>query len=145
MKISHFELFILENLYHLWKEHGTTKVKTFEAIIKEYDYKEQNIRKPLKKLISAGLVDADSTCAWLTKNGIRQMHSADSHEKVREKEGDKESVRLEIRFLENFEQAISKSELTVPEREIWLNGIRMMNQNPVFLKALEEALRAITK
>ena len=140
MKKSPFEQFILENLYTLWKEHGTSRVKTFEAILEEYDFKEQNIRKSLKKLISAGFVDADSTCAWLTTKGIRHMSAAKSCDTVPENREDKASVRIEIRFLKNFEQAIDKSELTAPEREMWLNGIRQMSQNPVLLKAVEVAL-----
>ena len=142
---SPFEQFILENLYNLWKEHGTSRVKPFEAIIKEFDFKEQNIRKPLKKLISAGLVDVDSACAWLTKKGIRQMSAAKSYDTIAENRGDKASVRIEIEFLKNFEQAINKSELTVSEREMWLNGIKQMSQNPVLLKAVEAALNATLK
>ncbi len=145
IKISPFQQFILENLYNLWKEHGASKVKTFEAIIEEYDYKEQNIRKPLKKLISTGLVDADSTCAWLTKMGVRQMNATYPNDKSTDNQKDKTSVRIEINFLENFEQAISKSELTAPEREMWLSGIKQMSQNPVLLKAVEKALNATIK
>ncbi len=145
MKISPFEQFILENLYNLWKEYGTTKVKTFESIIQEYDFKELNIRKPLRKLISAGLVDADSTCAWLTKTGISQMTATYRNNKVAEKQEGKASVRIEIDFIKNFEQAISKSELTAPEKEMWLSGIKQMSQNPVLLKAVEEALKASIK
>ena len=142
MKISPFEQFILVNLYNLWKEHGTSKAKTFEAIIEEYDFKEKNIRKPLKTLISAGLVDADSTCAWLTKKGIRQMNAANPYDKVTENQENNTPVRIEINFIKNFEQAISKSELTPPEREVWLNGIKQMSQNPVLLKAIVVALKA---
>ena len=117
MKITPFEQFILVNLYNLWKEHGTSKVKTFEALIEEYEFKEKNIRKPLKKLISAGLVDSDTYSAWITKNGIRQMQAADILDKVKVKQEDKASDRIEINFLKNFEQAISKSELTEPENK----------------------------
>ena len=46
-----FEQFILENLYNLWKEHGTSKVKPLQALIEEYGFQEKNIRKPLKRLI----------------------------------------------------------------------------------------------
>ncbi|MDR4498833.1 MAG: hypothetical protein MRK02_13080 [Candidatus Scalindua sp.] len=120
-------------------------MKTFEAILEEYGFKEQNIRKPLKKLISAGLVDADSTCAWLTTKGIRQMNAAKSYDTVPENREEKASVRIEIRFLKNLEKAIGKSELTVPEREMWLNGIQQMSQNPVLVKAVEAALNATLK
>ncbi len=65
-----FEQFILENLHNLWKEHGTSKVKPLQALIEEYGFQEQNIIKPLKRLIREGLVDADSYCAWITKKGI---------------------------------------------------------------------------
>ena len=145
MKITPFEQFILVNLYNLWKEHGTSKVKTFEALIEEYEFKEKNIRKPLKKLISAGLVDSDTYSAWITKNGIRQMQAADILDKVKVKQEDKASDRIEINFLKNFEQAISKSELTEPEKQMWLNGINQMSQNPVLLKAVEAALNATIK
>jgi len=40
-----FEQFILENLYNLWKEHGTSKVKPLQALIEEYGFKEKNIRR----------------------------------------------------------------------------------------------------
>ncbi len=145
MKISLFEQFILENLYTLWKEYGTSKVKTFESIMEEYDYKETDIRKPLRKLISAGLVDSDSTCAWLTEKGIRQMNAAMTSAKVEESQGDKATGRIEIRFLKNFEQAINKSEFTAAEREVWLSGLKQMSQNPVILKAVEQALRDTIK
>ncbi len=145
MKISPFEQFILESLYNLWKEHGTSKVKTFEAIIEEYEFKEQNIRKPLRKLVSAGLVDTDTTCAWLTKTGIRQMNAIYPIDKTTENQEDRKSVRIEINFIKNFEQAITKSELTAPEKEMWLSGIKQMSQNPVLLKTVEEALKATLK
>ena len=67
------EQFILENLFNLWKEHGTSKVKPLQALIEESGFQEENIRKPLKKLITAGLVDADSYSAWITKKGIVKM------------------------------------------------------------------------
>ncbi len=142
MKPTPFQQFILVSLYKLWKEHGTTKVKTFDAIIEEYDFKEQNIRKPLRILVSAGLVESDSTCAWLTRKGILQMQAAYVSDKAGEKNEGKVSDRIEIEFIKNFEQAINKSELTVPEREMWLNGIKQMSQNPVLLKAVKEALKA---
>jgi len=145
MEITPFEQFILVNLYNLWKEHGTSKVKTLEALIEEYEFKEKNIRKPLKKLISAGLVDSDSYSAWLTKNGINQMQAADNRHKVKVKQGDKASNRIEINFIKNFEQAISKSGLTEPEKTMWLNGINQMSQNPVLLKAVEAALKKTNK
>ncbi|MHC4267918.1 MAG: hypothetical protein ACYSWS_10295 [Planctomycetota bacterium] len=145
MKISPFEQFILVNLYNLWKEYGASKVKTFEALIEEYDFKEKNIRKPLKKLISAGLVDSDSYSAWITKEGIRQMKAAlPSDESTVNREG-KAPVSIVMDFLKNFELAISKSELTAPEREMWLNGLKQMSQNPALLKAVEEALKATIK
>lgn len=142
MEKSPFEQFILENLYTLWKEYGTSKIKTFEAIREEYGFKEKNIRKPLKKLISAGLVDSDSTCAWLTKKGIHHMNAASPYQTTADNRGDKDSVKIGIRFLEKFEQAIGKSDLAAPEREMWLSGIRQMSQNPVLLKAVEAALKA---
>ncbi len=142
MKPTPFQQFILVSLYKLWKEYGTTKVKTFDAIIEEYDFKEQNIRKPLRTLVSAGLVESDSTCAWLTRKGILQMQAAYVSDKAGEKNEGKVSDRIEIEFIKNFEQAINKSELTVPEREMWLNGIKQMSQNPVLLKAVKEALKA---
>ncbi|MCP4268380.1 MAG: hypothetical protein GY777_22860 [Candidatus Brocadiaceae bacterium] len=142
IKITPFEQFILINLYNLWKEHGTSKVKTFEALIEEYEFKEKNIRKPLKKLISAGLVDSDSYSAWITKNGIRQMQAALPPDDSTVNQENKTSVKIEIRFIKNFEQAISKSELIEPEKQMWLSGINQMSQNPVLLKAVEEALNA---
>jgi len=56
---------------------------------------------------------------------------------------DKSPDSMGINFLKNFEQAISKSELSGPEREMWLNGIKQMSQNPVLLKAVEAALKSI--
>ena len=53
------EQFILENLYNLWKEHGTSKVKPLQALIEEYGFQEKNIGKPLKRLIKEELVEAD--------------------------------------------------------------------------------------
>ena len=142
MKITPFEEFILVNLYNLWKEYGTSKVKTFEALIEEYGFKEKNIRKPLKKLISAGLVDSDSYSAWITKEGIRQMEAALPSDESTVTRKDKAPVSITMNFLKNFEQAISKSELQSPEREMWLHGITQINQNPVLLKTLETALNA---
>ncbi len=142
MEITQFEKFILVNLYNLWKEYGSSKVKTMEALIEEYGYKEKNIRKPMKKLISAGLVEADTYSAWITKNGIREMDAAFPNNKVDENQGDNAFDRIEINFLKNFEQAIGKSELQSPEREMWLNGIKQISQNPILLKTLETALKA---
>jgi len=142
MEKSPCEQFILENLYQLWKEHGTSRVKTIEAILEEYGFQEQNIRKPLKKLISAGLVETDSTCAWLTEKGIRLMNAARLYDTTAENREDRASLKTEIKFLKYFEQAIGKSELTAPEREMWLSGIKQMSQNPVLLMALESALNA---
>jgi hypothetical protein len=45
-------------------------------------------------------------------------------------------------FSKNFEQAIGKSELQSPEREMWLHGITQISQNPVLLKTLKTALEA---
>ncbi len=145
MEKTSFERFILENLYNLWKEHGTSKVKPFQALIEEYGFKEKNIAKPMKRLISAGLVDADSYCAWITKKGIAKMdairHSGESAV-TRE---DKVPVSIGINFLKKFEEAISRSELSVLEMEIWLNGIKQISQNPVLFKALEAALKSTTE
>ncbi len=57
---------------------------------------------------------------------------------------DKAPVNIATNFLKNFEQAIDKSELQSFEREMWLNGIKQMSQNPVLLKTLESALKATT-
>ena len=137
-----FEQFILENLYNLWKVHGTSKVKPLQALIEEYGFKEKNIRKPLKKLISAGFVDADSYCAWITKKGIAKMDSISPSGESTVTRGDKAPVSIGINFLKNFEQAISRSDLSAPEIEMWLNGIKQISQNPVLFKALEAALEA---
>jgi hypothetical protein len=59
--------------------------------------------------------------------------------------GDKAPVSIGIDFLKNFEQAISRSELSAPETEIWLNGIMQISQNPLLFKALEAALKSITE
>ena len=142
MEITPFQKFIMVNLYNLWKEYGTSKVKTLEALIEEYEYKEKNIRKPMKKLISAGLVDSDSYSAWLTKKGIRQMEAANSPDDSTASRKDKTSVSITTNFLRNFEQAIGKSELQSPEREMWLHGITQISQNPVLLKTLETALKS---
>ncbi len=145
MERSPFEQFILENLYNLWKEHGSSRVKTLQALLEEYDFKEKNIWKPLRKLISTGLVETDSTCAWLTKKGVRHMSKNSPCDKVAENQRGDTSERIESRFLKNLEQAIGKSELTPSERELWLNGIRQMGQNPLLLKAIEAALNATIK
>lgn len=142
MEITLFQKFILVNLYNLWKEYGTSQVKTLEALIEEYDYKEKNVRKPMKALISAGLVEADSYCAWITKKGIRQMEAAIHSDQSTITPEDKTSVSIEIMFLKNFEQAICKSELQPPEREMWLHGITQISQNPLLLKTLKAALKA---
>ncbi len=142
MEKTSFEQFILENLYNLWKEHGTSKVKHLQALIEEFGFKEKNIAKPLKRLILAGLVDADSYCAWITKKGIAQMDSASHSGEGGVIQGDKSSDSIGINFLQNLEQAISKSELPAPERETWLNGIKQISHNPVLLKAVEVALKS---
>jgi len=59
--------------------------------------------------------------------------------------GDKAPVSIGINFLKNFEQAISRSDLSAPEMEMWLNGIKQINHNPVLLKALEAALKSTTE
>ena len=140
-----FEQFILENLFNLWKEHGTSKVKPLQALIEEYGFQEENIRKPLKKLITAGLVDADSYSAWITKKGIAKINAVSSSSESAVTGGDKVPVSIGINFLKNFEQAISRSELSAPETEIWLNGIKQISQNPVLFKALEAALKSTTE
>jgi len=144
MEITPFEKFILVNLYNLWKEYGTSKVKSLEALIEEYDYKEKNIRKPMKKLISAGLVDADSYSAWLTEKGVSQMEAASRSDDSAVTREDNTPVSITLNFLKNFEQAIGKSELQSPEREMWLHGITQISQNPILLKTLETALKATT-
>jgi hypothetical protein len=142
MEVTPFQRFILINLYNLWKEYGTSKVKPLESLIEEYDYKEKNIRKPMKALISAGLVDSDSYSAWLTKKGISQMEAASSSDDTADTQENKIPVSITMNFLKNFEQAIGKSELQSPEREMWLHGITQISQNPVLLKTLETALEA---
>ncbi len=145
MEKTSFERFILENLYNLWKEHGTSKVKPFQALIEECGFKEKNIAKPMKRLISAGLVDADSYCAWITKKGIAKMDSIIHSGESAVTREDKVPVSIGINFLKKFEEAISRSELSVPEMEIWLNGIKQISQNPVLFKALEAALESTTE
>ena len=142
MEITPFQRFILINLHNLWKEYGTSKVKSLEALVEEYDYKEKNIRKPMKALISAGLVDSDSYSAWLTKKGIRQMEVASKSDDSTVTREDTAPVNITMNFLKNFEQAIGKSELQSPEREMWLHGITQISQNPLLLKTLETALKA---
>ena len=139
-----FEQFRLENLYNLWKEHGTSKVKTFEALLEEYGFQEKSIRKPLKKLIKEGLVDADSYCAWITKKGITLMDAISPSGESAVTREEKASVSIGINFLKNFEQAISRSELSVPETEMWLNGIKQFSHISVLLKAVEVALKSTT-
>ncbi len=142
MEKTSFERFILENLYNLWKEHGTSKVKPFQALIEEYGFKEKNIAKPMKRLISAGLVDADSYCTWITKKGIAKMDAISHSGENAVTREDKVPVSIGINFLKNFEQAISRSELSALETEMWLNGIKPLSQNPVLFKALEAALKS---
>ncbi len=142
MEITPFQRFILINLYNLWKEYGTSKVKPLESLIEEYDYKEKNIRKPMKALISAGLVDSDSYSAWLTQKGISQMEAASRPGDGTATREDKTPANITTSFLKNFEQAIGKSELQSPEREMWLHGITQISQNPVLLKTLETALKS---
>ncbi len=137
-----FEQFILENLYNLWKEYGTSKVKPLQALIEEYGFQEKNIIKPLKRLIKEELVDADSYSAWITKKGILKMDAANPSGESEVTGGDKARVSIGINFLKNFEQAISRSELSVPETEMWLNGIKPLSHNPVLFKALEAALKS---
>ena len=142
MELTPFQRFIMINLYNLWKEYGTSKVKPLDSLIEEYEYKEKNIRKPMKALISAGLVDSDSYSAWLTEKGISQMEAASSSDDSTVTREDKTPVSIAMNFLKNFEQAICKSELQSPEREMWLHGITQISQNPVLLKTLETALKA---
>ena len=59
--------------------------------------------------------------------------------------GDKAQVSIGINFLKNFEQTISRSDLSVPEIEMWLNGIKQISRNPVLFKALESALKSTTE
>ena len=142
MEVTPFQRFILINLYNLWKEYGTSKVKPLESLIEEYDYKEKNIRKPMKALISSGLVDSDSYSAWLTKKGISQMEAASRPDDSAVTREDKTPANTTMIFLKNFEQAIGKSEVQSPEREMWLHGITQISQNPILLKTLETALKA---
>ena len=142
MEVTPIQRFILINLYNLWQEYGTSKVKPLESLIEEYDYKEKNIRKPMKALISAGLVDSDSYCAWLTKKGISQMEEASRSDDCTVTREDKTPANITTSFLKNFEQAIGKSKVQSPEREIWLHGITQIGQNPILLKTLETALKA---
>ncbi len=140
-----FEQFILENLYNLWKEHGTSKVKPLQALIEEYGFQEKNIRKPLKKLIKEELVEADSYSAWITRKGIAKMDAVRPSGESAVTGGDKAPVSIGINFLKKFEQAISRSDLSAPEIEIWLNGIKQISHNPVLFKALEDALKSTTE
>ena len=142
MEVTPFQRFILINLYNLWKEYGTSKVKPLDSLIREYDNKDKNIRKALKKLISEGLVDSDSYSAWLTKQGVSQMEAASRPDDRAVNREDKTPVNITASFLKNFEQAIGKSEVQSPEREMWLHGITQIGQNPILLKTLETALKA---
>ena len=139
------EQFILENLYNLWKEHGTSKVKPLQTLIEEYGFQEKNIRKPLKRLIKEELVEADSYSAWITKKGIAKIDAVSPSGESAVTGEDKAPVSIGIDFLKNFEQAISRSELSAPETEMWLNGIKQISQNPVLFKALEAALKSTTE
>ncbi len=145
MEKTPFEKLILANLYNVWKVHGTNKVKPFKALVEEYGLKEKNIRKPLKRLISAGLVDADSYSAWITKKGIDKMNAVSPSGESAITREEKAPVGIGIKFLKNFEEAISRYDLSAPEREIWLNGIKQLSQNPVLFKALEDALKSTTE
>ncbi len=142
MEITPFQRFILITLYNLWKEYGTSKVKPLESLIREYDNKDNNIRKAMRKLISEGLIDADSYSAWLTKKGVSQMKAASPPDDSTDTREVKTSVNITASFLKNFEQAIGKSEVQSPEREMWLHGITQIGQNPILLKTLETALNA---
>ncbi|MDP6923687.1 MAG: hypothetical protein R2568_00340 [Candidatus Scalindua sp.] len=142
MEVTPFQRFILINLYDLWKEYGTSKVKPLESLIREYDNKDKNIRKAMKKLISEGLIDSDSYSTWLTKEGVRQMEAASRPDDSAVTREDKTPVNITASFLKNFEQAIGKSEVQSPEREMWLHGITQIGQNPILLKTLETALKA---
>ena len=137
-----FERFILETLYNLWKEYGTTRVKPLQSLIDEYGLKEEKIGKPLKRLISASLVKADSNCAWITEKGIAKMDSIIPSSESAVAREEKAPDSIGINFLRNFEQAISKSGLSAPETELWLNGIKQISHNPLLLKAVEDALEA---
>jgi hypothetical protein len=141
MEKSPFEQFILENLYNVWKEHGTQKVKNFQTLIEEYGFKEKNINKPIKRLILEGLVDTDAYCVWITKKGITQMAPFDKNPVTQE---DKASVSNAINFLKNFELEVSKSELPMPEMKMWLKGIKELSHNPMLLKAVRVALKSTT-
>ncbi len=141
MEKSPFEQFILENLYNVWKEHGTKIGKNFQILIEEYGFKEKNINKPIKRLILEGLVDTDSQCVWITKKGITQMAPFDKGAATQE---DKASVSNAINFLKNFEVEVSKSDLPMHEREMWLKGIRELSHNPMLLKAVSVALKSTT-
>ncbi len=145
MEKTPFERSILENLYNLWKVHGTNKVKPIQALIEECGFQEKSIRKPLKKLVSTGLVDIDSYSVWITKKGIAKMDSISPSGESAVTRGDKVPVSIGINFLKNLEQAISRSELSAPEREMWLNGIKQLSHNPVLLKAVEAALKSTTE
>jgi hypothetical protein len=145
MEKTPFEQLILENLYNLWKEYGTSKVKPLQALIEEYGFQEKNIRKPLKKLISTGLVDADSYSAWITKKGITLMDSVSHSGESAVTREEKAPVSIGINFLKKFEQAISRFDLSAPEMEMWQNGIKQLSHNPVLFKALEAALKSTTE
>ncbi len=139
MEKSQFEQFILQNLYNVWKKHGAKKGKNFQTLIEDYGFKEKNINKPIKRLIMEGLVDTDSHCVWITKKGITQMAPFDKNAATPE---DKASISNAINFLKNFELEVSKSDLPMPERKMWLKGIRELSHNPMLLKAVSVALKS---
>ncbi len=141
MEKSPFEQFILENLYNVWKEHGTQKGKNFQTLLEEYGFKEKNINKPMRSLILEGLVDTDSQCVWITKKGITQIAPFDKSAVTQE---GKASVSNAINFLKNFELEVSKSELPMPEMKMGLRGIKELSHNPMLLKAVRVALKSTT-
>jgi predicted transcriptional regulator len=145
MEKTPFEQLILENLYNLWKVHGTNKVRPIQALIEECGFQEKSIRKPLKKLVSTELVEADSYSVWITKKGIVKIESIISSGESTVTREEKAPVSIGINFLKNLEQAINRSDLSAPEREMWLNGIKQLSHNPVLLKAVEAALKSTTE
>ncbi|MFB5624083.1 MAG: hypothetical protein ACE5RP_04090, partial [Nitrosopumilus sp.] len=83
--------------------------------------------------------------AWLTKKGVSQMEAASSSNESNVIREDMAPDNITLNFLKNFEQAIDRSELQSPEREMWLHGITQISQNPILLKTLETALKATMK
>ncbi len=96
----------------------------------------------MRPLTSAGLVDTGSYSAWLKKEGVSDMEAASRPNESTDTREKKTSVNITASFLKNFEQAIGKSEVQSPEREMWLHGITQIGQNPILLKTLETALKA---